>query len=86
MDNPDRTQKTWLCTVVFLDIVGYSKEPVAQQMGMKERLNEFIPQTIAQVVESDISASASILGLFGWSKILMDNSMLLATASMWRNA
>lgn len=53
MDNLDRTHKTWLCTVVFLDIVGYSKEPVAQQLDMKESLNGFISRAITQVARQD---------------------------------
>jgi hypothetical protein len=31
--------RTWLCSVVFLDIVSYSKQSVEVQMEWKERFN-----------------------------------------------
>jgi class 3 adenylate cyclase len=53
MDIPERSHRTWLCTVIFLDIVGYSTIPVAGQMTLKQHLNTFIGRAIAQVPMQD---------------------------------
>lgn len=49
----ERHTRTWLCSVVFLDIVGYTQRPVAQQIEMKEHLQKLISDALAGVVESD---------------------------------
>ena len=49
----ERAGRTIICSVVFLDIVGYSKTPVSQQLAMKTRLNELITQAMSGVVESE---------------------------------
>jgi class 3 adenylate cyclase len=49
----ERHSRTWLCSVVFLDIVGYTQKPVAQQIEMKEHLQKLISDALAGVVESD---------------------------------
>ena len=53
MDAVERSNRTWLCTVVFLDIVGYSKTLVSQQIAMKEQLNTFIARAIENVSTND---------------------------------
>jgi class 3 adenylate cyclase len=53
MDYIEQSTRTWLCSVVFLDIEGYSKKPVAQQMEMKELLNAFISRAIEHISETD---------------------------------
>ena len=53
MEPSDRSSRTRLCTVVFLDIVEYSKKAVAEQIAMKERLNTGIAQAIEQVSRDD---------------------------------
>jgi class 3 adenylate cyclase len=53
MDTMQRSNRTWLCTVVFLDIVEYSRKPVAQQFAMKEQLNSFISRAIEHVSDHD---------------------------------
>jgi len=53
MDALERSNRTWLCPVVFLDIVGYSQTPVSQQMAMKQRLNTFIARAIERVSVPD---------------------------------
>ncbi len=49
----ERHSRTWLCSVVFLDIVGYTQRPVAQQIEMKEDLQKLISDALAGVAESD---------------------------------
>ncbi len=49
----ERTGRTVICSVVFMDIVGYSKTPVSQQMAMKERLNEIVADAVSGVPEGE---------------------------------
>ena len=53
MDRPEFSNRTWLCTVVFLDIVEYSKQSVARQMAMKRRFNAQLAEVIAHVAVRD---------------------------------
>jgi class 3 adenylate cyclase len=53
MDAVERSNRTWLCTVVFLDMVGYSQTPVSQQIAMKQQLNTFIAHAIENVSPND---------------------------------
>ncbi|MBM3227042.1 MAG: adenylate/guanylate cyclase domain-containing protein, partial [Candidatus Tectomicrobia bacterium] len=53
MDRPELSNRTWLCTVVFLDMVGYSKHSVTQQMTMKRRFNSRLTEAIAHVAVRD---------------------------------
>jgi class 3 adenylate cyclase len=46
MDATDRSHRTWLCTVVFLDIVEYSQKTVIQQIALKEYLNHCISHAV----------------------------------------
>ncbi len=46
------SHRTWLCSVVFLDIIDYSKTSVRQQVRAKGRLNELIAEAIREVDES----------------------------------
>ena len=43
------SNRTWLSSVVFIDIVGYSKCPVSEQIEMKEHMNGIIAGAIAGV-------------------------------------
>jgi class 3 adenylate cyclase len=45
--------RTVICTVVFVDLVDYSRRPVAQQAVLKRHLNEVIGRALAQVAEAD---------------------------------
>src|SRR5262245_24031886 len=45
--------RTFICTVVFVDLVGYSERPVTQQGMLKRHLNEVIGRSLAHVGESD---------------------------------
>jgi hypothetical protein len=50
---PSSENRTFICTVVFLDLVDYSRQPVGQQVALKKRLNELIARSLAHVPESD---------------------------------
>lgn len=49
----DRTGRTFVCTVLFLDIVEYSRKPVAEQLLIKERFNHHVGQAILDIPLSD---------------------------------
>jgi class 3 adenylate cyclase len=44
-----RTNRTCLCTVVFLDIVEYSRQTVGQQLEIKQRFNVLLDEVIAPI-------------------------------------
>jgi class 3 adenylate cyclase len=48
--------RTFICTVVFMDLVDYSRRPVTEQAALKRRLNELVGQALAQVAEADRQA------------------------------
>jgi class 3 adenylate cyclase len=50
---PERAGRTFVCSVLFLDIVEYSKRPVAEQLQIKERFNAQVSQTIAEIPPQD---------------------------------
>jgi len=45
--------RTFICSVVFLDIVEYSKKPVAEQIVLKERLNRLLTDALQDVPLND---------------------------------
>ena len=47
------SNRTFICSVVFLDIVEYSKKPVAEQINFKERLNALLTEALANVAPND---------------------------------
>ncbi len=46
---PDRTNRTFVCAVLFLDIVDYSKKPVSEQLKIKERFTARIAEAIREI-------------------------------------
>jgi tetratricopeptide (TPR) repeat protein/class 3 adenylate cyclase len=48
-----RMDRTWLCSVVFMDIADYSSQSVELQMKWKQRFNGYLAETIQEVPESD---------------------------------
>jgi class 3 adenylate cyclase len=50
---PSSESRTFICTVVFVDVVGYSQQSVAQQVALKRHLNGLISRSLAHVAESD---------------------------------
>jgi class 3 adenylate cyclase len=49
----ERTSRTFVCTVLFLDIVEYSRKPVAEQLLIKERFNHHVAQAIGDIPLAD---------------------------------
>ncbi len=47
------SNRTIICSVVFLDSVGYSKKPVSEQIQLKERLNALLTEALANVSVND---------------------------------
>lgn len=48
-----RPNRTFICSVVFLDIVEYSKKSVEEQIILKERFNTLIAETLTDIPVSD---------------------------------
>jgi hypothetical protein len=49
----DRTNRTFICSVLFLDIIEYSRKPVSEQILLKERFNELIADSIRDITPND---------------------------------
>jgi len=49
----ERSNKTIMCSVFFLDIVGYSKKSVTGQISLKERFNSYLSAAIRDVPIED---------------------------------
>ena len=50
---PEHTNRTFICSVLFLDIVEYSQRTVAEQIALKERFNKVLTEAIAGVPTDD---------------------------------
>ncbi len=50
---PDYTNRTFICSVLFLDIVEYSARTVAEQIRLKERFNAVLMEAITGVATDD---------------------------------
>jgi class 3 adenylate cyclase len=51
MDNT--SNRTLVCSVLYLDIIEYSKRSVAEQMQLKQRFNELLVEVLQQVAAND---------------------------------
>jgi len=49
----ERINKTSICSVIFLDIIDYSKMSVSDQIESKEHFNELINEAIKDVAQND---------------------------------
>lgn len=49
----EQPNRTFVCSVLFLDIVEYSKRSVAEQMTLKQRFNALLGQVLRNVAVSD---------------------------------
>src|SRR4030066_466970 len=49
----ERDNKTIMCSVLFLDIVEYSKKPVSGQISLKDRFNSYLSAAIRDVPITD---------------------------------
>jgi hypothetical protein len=50
---PERANRTFICSVLFLDIADYSKKPVSEQIQLKDRFNALIAESIRDIVPND---------------------------------
>jgi class 3 adenylate cyclase len=49
----ERGNRTFICSVLFLDIVEYSRKPVAEQIQLKDEFNSLIAEAIRDISPSD---------------------------------
>ncbi len=49
----DRINKTSICSIVFLDIIDYSKKSDAEQIEVKKQFNDLISQSLKSVAQTD---------------------------------
>lgn len=49
----DRLNKTSICSIIFLDIIDYSKKPVSEQIDCKNLFNSLINASIQNVAQND---------------------------------
>jgi len=49
----DRSNRTFICSVVFLDIADYSRKPVTEQIRLKDRFNALIADAIRDIAVND---------------------------------
>jgi class 3 adenylate cyclase len=47
------TNRTFICSVLFLDIVEYSKKPVVEQIRLKQRFNELLAENLKDIPAGD---------------------------------
>ncbi len=50
---PERASRTFICSVLFLDIVEYSRKPVAEQLRLKDSFNALIATAIQEIPPAD---------------------------------
>lgn len=50
----ERNNRTWLCSILFLDIVGYSKLFVDMQLGIKRHFTDMISESLKDLSEKDL--------------------------------
>jgi hypothetical protein len=48
-----RNNRTWLCTVLFMDIVEYSRQPVDQQMMIKQNFSTLVSDALRSLPAED---------------------------------
>ena len=50
---PERANRTFICSVLFLDIAEYSKKPVSEQIQLKDQFNKLIAESIRDIAPND---------------------------------
>ncbi|HYN28066.1 MAG TPA: PEGA domain-containing protein [Burkholderiales bacterium] len=50
---PERANRTFICSVLFLDIAEYSKKPVSEQIQLKDQFNTLIAEAIRDIAPND---------------------------------
>jgi class 3 adenylate cyclase len=51
--DPEKLDRTWLCTVLFMDIVSYSMNSDQMQAKLKDRFNRYVAEAVRDVAEND---------------------------------
>ena len=49
----DRINKTSICSIVFLDLIDYSKKPDSEQIDVKNQFNDFINIALKNIAQND---------------------------------
>lgn len=49
----DRINKTSICSIVFLDLIDYSKKPDSEQIDVKNQFNDFINIALKDIAQND---------------------------------
>lgn len=49
----DQTNRTFICSVVFVDLVGYSKKSVAEQLAIKDRFTALLADALKDIAVND---------------------------------
>ena len=75
----NQNSRTLICSVVFLDIVEYSRKPVAEQIRLKDHFNALLSQALKDIAVSDRivldTGDGAAISLIGDP----EDAMLLAT-------
>lgn len=50
---PHQSSKTFICSVVFIDIIEYSKRPVDEQIRLKEKFNDILVDAVKDIALND---------------------------------
>lgn len=50
---PERANRTFICSVLFLDITEYSRKPVSEQIQLKDQFNSLIAEAIRDIAAND---------------------------------
>jgi hypothetical protein len=50
---PERANRTFICSVLFLDIAEYSRKPVSEQIQLKDQFNALIAEAIRDIAPND---------------------------------
>jgi class 3 adenylate cyclase len=53
MADPIKLDRTWLCSVVFLDLIEYSRQSLEVQTHWKQRFNQLLAESIKECPESE---------------------------------
>jgi class 3 adenylate cyclase len=53
MPEPINLDRTWLCSVVFLDLIQYSRQSLETQTHWKQRFNQFLTESIKECPEPE---------------------------------
>ena len=49
----DRINKTFICSIVFLDVIDYSKKPDSEQIEVKNQFNALISNSLKDIAQND---------------------------------